>query len=201
MLVLLYRMWAALPKHMARTTPSNAVCFLFIPLVGLFWLFWVLWGWARDFNKTVRVYGLEAKRISEGLAIAACLLLLLAGLASNACAYLAHVEERGRSPEATLVAGILSFALAILPGSITLAVLFSRARDGIIPPFKDQRCLPSASQNPAERARVSCLARLWITRRSSFLGDLSGLIQHVLAVDVDGESEIFVIDVGGYRVV
>jgi hypothetical protein len=48
---ILYKAWSALPAGAARTTPGEAVGFLFIPFYNLYWIWRVIPGFAADFNK------------------------------------------------------------------------------------------------------------------------------------------------------
>src|SRR5688572_19301652 len=38
-LVMIYKMWAALPPSHARTSPGKAVGLLFVPLFNIYWMF------------------------------------------------------------------------------------------------------------------------------------------------------------------
>lgn len=48
--ILLYRYWAVIAQHGARTTPGKAVGFLFIPLFNLYWMFVAYHGLAKDID-------------------------------------------------------------------------------------------------------------------------------------------------------
>jgi hypothetical protein len=50
----IHRIWRLIPISYARTAPGKAVGFLFIPLYDFYWIFQVIYGWTKDFNKTVR---------------------------------------------------------------------------------------------------------------------------------------------------
>lgn len=79
-LVLWYKMWAAIQDGHARTTPGKAIGFLFIPLFNVYWVFQATWGFSRDYNKYVERHGITTERLSEGLFLAYCVCSLVAGL-------------------------------------------------------------------------------------------------------------------------
>lgn len=54
MSVFIYKIWRMIPTSYARTTPRKAVGFSFIPFYDLYWTFQAIYGWTKDFNKTVR---------------------------------------------------------------------------------------------------------------------------------------------------
>jgi hypothetical protein len=68
-MTLLYKMWAAIEGIGARTMPGKAVGFLFIPFFNFYWLFQAYWGWAQDYNKTVRERQINAPIVPEGLGL------------------------------------------------------------------------------------------------------------------------------------
>ena len=67
LMVLIYKLWAAIQGGPARTTPGKAVGFSFIPFFNLYWVFQVYWGWAKDYNQYADELGLPLPRVSEGL--------------------------------------------------------------------------------------------------------------------------------------
>lgn len=67
--VLLHRLWKAIPSAQARTTPGQAVGFLFIPFYNFYWVFQAIWGWAVDFNRYASGRGLTQTRAPEGLGL------------------------------------------------------------------------------------------------------------------------------------
>ena len=79
-LVLLHRAWAAIQDGHARTTPSRAVGFLFIPVFNLYWAFQAFLGFAKDFNSYVERHSLRADPLPIGLFGAYCLLLVVGAL-------------------------------------------------------------------------------------------------------------------------
>jgi hypothetical protein len=76
-MVLLYKMWAAIEGIGARTTPGKAVGFLFIPFFNFYWFFQAYWGWAQDYNKTVRERQINAPIVPEGLALTIAIFQIL----------------------------------------------------------------------------------------------------------------------------
>jgi len=66
MLVLCYRMWSAIQDGQARTSPAQAVGFLFIPFFNLYWMFQVVWGYSVDYNKFIARHGLNVPQLPEG---------------------------------------------------------------------------------------------------------------------------------------
>jgi hypothetical protein len=54
LLVLVYRSWSCLPREEARMSPGTAVGLLFVPVFNLFWMFQVWYGFAVDYNRTLR---------------------------------------------------------------------------------------------------------------------------------------------------
>ena len=78
MLVLWYKMWAAIQDGHARTTPGMAIGLLFIPIFQIYWVFQVLWGWAKDYNAYTARHGLtSAPKMPEGLFLAYIILCFL----------------------------------------------------------------------------------------------------------------------------
>lgn len=70
-LIVLYRGWACLQHSNPRTTPGNAVGFLFIPLFNIYWMFVAYCGLAKDWNRIMSQHPnlVRMPRIGEGLAI------------------------------------------------------------------------------------------------------------------------------------
>jgi len=69
-LVLLYKAWQAIQDGQVRTTPGQAVGFLFIPLFNLYWMFVAIWGWAADYNGYKQRHNVPGEPMSEGLFLA-----------------------------------------------------------------------------------------------------------------------------------
>ena len=78
LVVLVYKIWAALPPESARTTPGKAVGFLFIPLFNFYWYFVALFGWTEDFRRYAREQNFPGPRPSPSVAVAIGVLNLFA---------------------------------------------------------------------------------------------------------------------------
>lgn len=76
MLVLIYKMWAAIQDGQVRATPGKALGFLFIPLFNLYWVFQVFPGFADDYNAYAARHSLNVPRLDRGITY--CILTLCA---------------------------------------------------------------------------------------------------------------------------
>jgi len=76
-LMLIFRMWAALPEGYGRATPARAVGYLLIPLFNFYWVFRAFWGWTQDYNKLREDRELEVPLMSEELGFNAAFLAVL----------------------------------------------------------------------------------------------------------------------------
>ena len=74
--LLLYRAWAVIQDGNASTTPEKAVGFLFIPFYNFYWIFKAWYGFARDYNRYIERYALNAPKLGEGLFLAFCILFI-----------------------------------------------------------------------------------------------------------------------------
>lgn len=72
--VLLYKAWSSIQDGQARTTPAQAVGFMFIPFFNLYWMFQAVWGFAVDYNKYVQRHRLSLSQLPDGLFLAANIL-------------------------------------------------------------------------------------------------------------------------------
>jgi hypothetical protein len=79
---ILYRAWTAIQDGQARTTPGRAVGYLFIPLFNLYWVFVAWGGLAKNFNAFLDRYQIPTRRLSEGLLLTYCVLMVV-GLVAN----------------------------------------------------------------------------------------------------------------------
>ncbi len=77
-MVLVYKMWAAIQDGHARTSPGRAVGLLFIPLANLIWMFQVFPGFAKDFNAFVKRHAFNVPLLPTGLFTAYCVITLCA---------------------------------------------------------------------------------------------------------------------------
>jgi hypothetical protein len=76
MLVLVYKMWAAIQDGQVRTTPGKAIGFLFIPFFNFYWVFQVFPGFADDYNAYAARHSLNVPRVERGIFLAYCILTL-----------------------------------------------------------------------------------------------------------------------------
>lgn len=74
--ILLYRFWMLLQDGPARTTPGQAVGFLFIPFFNLYWMFVAFYGLAEDMVSYCRQRSLPCEA-NPGLALVTCILVLV----------------------------------------------------------------------------------------------------------------------------
>lgn len=79
-LVLWWKAWKSMQPYGCRTSPGQAIGFLFIPVVNFYWVFQAFWGYAKDFNSNIDAYELEIPRLPETLFLAYTVVLLLTGL-------------------------------------------------------------------------------------------------------------------------
>jgi hypothetical protein len=82
LLVLWWKAWKAIQPYGGRTSPGQAIGFLFIPAVNIYWIFQAFWGYSKDFNSNIDEYGLDIPRLPEGLFLAFTLTLLAVPLLS-----------------------------------------------------------------------------------------------------------------------
>lgn len=76
--VILYRAWHVLQPGGARTTPGQAVGFLFIPIFSIYWIFVAYPAWAKDWNRIRASYQnlSSAPPASEGLFLMGLILMI-----------------------------------------------------------------------------------------------------------------------------
>lgn len=79
LLAFVHRMWDALPRQHARTTPGKAVGFLLIPLFNYYWFFQVFWGWTKDCSAYWKSQGRSGDRAPERAAHLFCLFSVAGG--------------------------------------------------------------------------------------------------------------------------
>ena len=63
----IHKSWKAIQDGHARTSPREAVNFLFIPLFNLYWAFRVIGGFATDYNRLLTRHRLDAPPLSRRL--------------------------------------------------------------------------------------------------------------------------------------
>ena len=73
LLRVLYKAWAALPTNYARTTPGQAVGFIFVPFYNLYWVFNAYVGFAKDSNRYTKQVDPVTPPQPDGFYIAFCI--------------------------------------------------------------------------------------------------------------------------------
>ena len=73
---ILHKLWCLIPAHEAKTTPSKAVGFLFIPFFNLYWNFIAIYGLAQALNSQIRQRAIRNKGVGEGLSLSYCILAI-----------------------------------------------------------------------------------------------------------------------------
>ena len=76
-LMLLYRLWTLIPLADAKTSPGQAVGFLFIPLFNLYWFFVAFHGLAKSLNIESKRKGIVNIEVNEILSLTVCILNIL----------------------------------------------------------------------------------------------------------------------------
>ena len=76
-LVLIYKAWNCIQDGYARTTPGQAVGFLFIPFYNLYWVFQAIPGFADDYNAYLDRAKISAPPLGKGLLQAQAILQVL----------------------------------------------------------------------------------------------------------------------------
>jgi hypothetical protein len=71
--LLIYRMWQSIQDGYARTTPSKAVGFLFVPYFNYYWIFQAIWGFAQDCNQYIKRHQVAVRKLPEGFSWAFCM--------------------------------------------------------------------------------------------------------------------------------
>lgn len=75
--ILHYKAWDIIQDGEARTTPQNAIGFLFIPFYSFYWAFVSYSGLAKDMNNYIKNNNIQAPLLSENLFLAYCILIIL----------------------------------------------------------------------------------------------------------------------------
>ena len=70
---LLFRSWSQIQDGEARTSPTTAVGFLFIPYFNLYWMFVAFWGLSKDLDTYIMSRGIRPGRVNTGFVLAACI--------------------------------------------------------------------------------------------------------------------------------
>jgi len=96
-LILLYRFWSLIQDGQARTSPAQAVGFLFIPFFNVYWNYVAQVGLAKDMNTYCQDRNIPGVKVSEGLAltwfilVAGCQLFFVVIPYAGALAFIALV--------------------------------------------------------------------------------------------------------------
>lgn len=188
LLILIYKMWAAIQGAGARTSAGKALGFMFIPLFNLYWAFQVWWGWTKDYNRIAQRDNVELPRMPEGIALAICVLplvstaLVVAGFIVGGLEGMAAGGFGNIGMQASMVVGLLN--------TILTAVLFSKICDGINA-LVDAGLVPERPERtaPIEGARVSVLAILSLILGicgfcTAGLSAIAGLIVGIIGIVV-----------------
>jgi hypothetical protein len=75
--IFLYKTWNQIQDGYQRTSAGMAVGFCFIPVFHLYWTFVAYHGLSQDINAYMRRNQIAAPPVSEGLALAVCILSLI----------------------------------------------------------------------------------------------------------------------------
>lgn len=78
--IILYRCWDAIQDGEARTTPAQAVGYLFIPAFNLYWTYVAYVGLAIDMNAYMQRRNIDGPPVSEGLARGLFIVFILANV-------------------------------------------------------------------------------------------------------------------------
>ncbi|MEP6904292.1 MAG: hypothetical protein ABJA66_21425, partial [Actinomycetota bacterium] len=73
----IWQMWSSIQDGYARTTPAQAIGYLFIPFYNLYWIFQVWSGFPKDFNNFVKRHQLPVSNLSPGVYEAYPFLILM----------------------------------------------------------------------------------------------------------------------------
>lgn len=72
--MLVHKLWEAIQPAHPRTTPGQAVGYMFIPFYNFYWMFQVYHGWAQDYNRYIRSAQLAAPPVSESIGLTVSIL-------------------------------------------------------------------------------------------------------------------------------
>ncbi len=114
----LYRGWRCLQAGNPRTTPGQAIGFLFIPFFNAYWVFQAFYGLAQDWNRIASSYDdlRDAPRMSETVFLLFCIGIFVPGLSlvmifpmmANLCKGINYFAYR-RNPQASTGSGLSGF--------------------------------------------------------------------------------------------
>lgn len=116
--IYVYRGWRCLQAGSPRTTPGQAIGFLFIPFFNIYWAFQAFNGFAQDWNRIVSGYDdlRDAPRMNETVFLMFCIGLFVPGLSlvmifpmmSNLCKGINYFAYR-RNPQTPTGTGLPGF--------------------------------------------------------------------------------------------
>jgi hypothetical protein len=109
-LVLIYKAWESIQDGYARTTPGQAVGFLFIPFYNFYWIFQAIPGFADDYNAYLIRAKISAPPLDKGLLQAQAILQVL-----SAIPYLGMIFALALMPINCIVAAKICTAINALP--------------------------------------------------------------------------------------
>ena len=92
-LLILRKLWSLIPANQARTTPSKAVGFLFIPLFNLYWIFIAIHGLAKTLNIETSRNSIKNKKVNEALSLSLCIAPLIIFIGDNTVEVLSEAIE------------------------------------------------------------------------------------------------------------
>ena len=92
-LLIIRKLWSLIPANQARTTPSKAVVFLFIPLFNLYWIFIAIHGLAKALNIEISRNSIENKKVNQALSLSLCIAPLMIFVGDNIVEMLSEAIE------------------------------------------------------------------------------------------------------------
>ncbi len=125
-LVLLYKMWASIPRQSARTSPGLAVGLLFVPVYNLAWVFTAYYGFAADYNQCLLDGKLRGPRMSLGVALCVASMPLVGILGAITAVVIAMTD-----PRAGQVAQGLLFFGSVLAGAVLHSIYVSQGCNAV----------------------------------------------------------------------
>lgn len=75
--VILHKCWQVVQDGYAKTTPGQAVGFMFLPFFNFYWQFVAYHGLAKNMNEFMARHNIYGEKAPEGLAMAVCIFNLL----------------------------------------------------------------------------------------------------------------------------
>ena len=78
--VLTHKLWTVIQGTASRTTPGQAVGFMFIPFFNFYWIYQAIWGWSVDCNQHIKEKRIICPPVSEGVPLAWCILMCVGAI-------------------------------------------------------------------------------------------------------------------------